>query len=74
MNQYDRAIDGTPAQVEYLDADFRIVSPGDYVICAATGQHIPLEELRYWSPDRQEAYASADASLQRMLDLKGNSK
>jgi hypothetical protein len=36
------------------------------VRCAVTGEPIPLEELRYWSVDRQEAYANADAVLARL--------
>jgi hypothetical protein len=43
---------------------FRVLSPGDHVICAVTGQPIPLDDLRYWSVERQEAYASAEASVQ----------
>jgi hypothetical protein len=31
-----------------------------------TGVSIPLEELRYWSVDLQEAYATPEAVLQRM--------
>lgn len=40
-----------------------MLSPGDHVVCAVTGQPIPLEELRYWSVARQEAYSSAEASV-----------
>ena len=36
----------------------RVVTPGSYVVCAVTGAHIPLDALRYWSVDLQEAYAS----------------
>jgi len=53
------------AQVEYLDGDFRVTSPGSYVRCAVTGEHIPLDELKYWSVDRQEAYATPEAVLSR---------
>jgi hypothetical protein len=42
---------------------FRVLSSGDHVICAVTGQRIPLEELRYWSVARQEAYADAAAAV-----------
>jgi hypothetical protein len=42
---------------------FRVLSPGDHVVCAVTRQPIPLEELRYWSVERQEAYATAEASV-----------
>ncbi|MEW6642581.1 MAG: DUF2093 domain-containing protein [Pseudomonadota bacterium] len=53
------------AKVQYLDGDFRVIAPGSYVACAVTGAHIPLEELKYWSVDRQEAYATPDAVLSR---------
>ncbi len=52
-----------PAEILYLDADIRIVQPGDYVLCAVTGHKIPLEALCYWSVDRQEAYKDASAAL-----------
>lgn len=54
------------AAVEYLDSNLRIVRPGAFVRCAVTGQPIPLEDLRYWSVARQEAYASPDAVRQRL--------
>jgi len=53
------------AQLQYLDGDFRVVSPGTYVRCAVTDARIPLDELKYWSVDRQEAYAQPAAVLQR---------
>ena len=53
------------AEVKYLDGDFRVVRPGAFVRCAVTGVAIPLEELRYWSVDLQEAYASPEVVLQR---------
>jgi len=54
------------AEVRYLDGDFRVMRPGAFVRCAVTGTPIPLEELRYWSVDLQEAYATPDAVLQRI--------
>ncbi len=33
------------AQVQYLDGDFRVISPGTYVRCAVTDARIPLDEL-----------------------------
>jgi hypothetical protein len=33
---------------------------------AVTGTAIPLEELKYWSVDLQEAYASPDAVAERL--------
>jgi hypothetical protein len=53
------------ADVKYLDGDFRVMRPGSFVRCAVTGVPIPLEELRYWSVDLQEPYASPEAVLQR---------
>lgn len=55
---------GRIARVHYLDGTFRLISDGDHVLCAVTGQRIALEELRYWSVARQEAYADARASLE----------
>ena len=50
------------AKIHYLDGTFRMLSSGDHVRCAVTGVAIPLDELRYWSVERQEPYADADAS------------
>ncbi|HWH17099.1 MAG TPA: DUF2093 domain-containing protein [Allosphingosinicella sp.] len=52
------------ARLHYMDGTFRVLSPGDHVVCAVTRRPIPLDELRYWSVARQEAYATAEASLQ----------
>lgn len=54
---------GRLARLHYLPGTFRVLSHGDHVVCAVTRQPIPLGELRYWSVARQEAYASAEASL-----------
>ncbi|MEM7301668.1 MAG: DUF2093 domain-containing protein [Pseudomonadota bacterium] len=53
------------ARIRYLDGDFQVVSPGAFVACAVTGEKIPLEELKYWSVERQEAYVDATSSLKR---------
>jgi hypothetical protein len=53
------------AQLQYLDGDFRVISPGTYVRCAVSDVRIPLDELKYWSVDLQEAYAQPTAVLQR---------
>jgi hypothetical protein len=42
-----------------------VISPGTYVRCAVTDARIPLDELKYWSVDLQEAYAIPSAVLQR---------
>ena len=54
---------GKAARVRYLPGTFRLLSDGDHVVCAVTGAHIPLHELKYWSVDRQQAYVDAEASL-----------
>lgn len=51
------------AKIRYLAGTFRVLSDGDHVRCAETGALIPLEELRYWSVERQEPYVDAAASL-----------
>ena len=55
---------GRLAKLRYTDGTFRMISDGDHVLCAVTGQRIALEELRYWSVARQEAYVDAAASLE----------
>jgi hypothetical protein len=54
---------GREAKIRYLAGTFRLLSDGDHVRCAVTGVMIPLDELRYWSVERQEPYVDAGASL-----------
>ena len=54
---------GREARIHYLAGTFRLLAAGDFVRCAETGTQIPLDELRYWSVERQEAYVDAVASL-----------
>ena len=63
MNRIDIGGAGGEARVRYLDGDYQVVSPGNFVRCAVTGARIALEDLRYWSVSRQEAYVDAAASL-----------
>jgi len=63
MNRFEGS-GSREAKIRYLDADFQILLPGGYVTCAVTGKQIPIDELKYWSVDRQEAYADASASLE----------
>lgn len=70
MNRYDRIPGGqAEAKLDYGDGEFRVVRPGAFVRCATTGQPIPLDELRYWNIERQEAYSSVDAKMQRLKQL-----
>lgn len=68
MNKFEGHGSGE-AKIKYLYSDFHVVSPGSYVTCSVTGERIPLDELRYWNWERQEAYANAQASLKRELEL-----
>ena len=69
MNMMERGARGL-AVLQYLDGEYRVVTPGAYVICAVTGAQIPLEELRYWNVDLQEAYANAAAASQRFRETR----
>jgi len=55
------------AQLIYGPNGFRVMRPGNHVLCAVTGEPIPLESLRYWSVERQEAYASPEIASRRLL-------
>ena len=56
-----------PATLHYDHNGFRVVSPGYHVICAVSGEAIPLDVLRYWSVTRQEPYASPELATRRLL-------
>ena len=65
MNRIERHGHGGEAKLRYLDGDFQVVVPGGFVRCAVTGQEIALDELKYWSVDLQEAYATPEAVMAR---------
>jgi len=52
-----------PARLHYMAGTYRVLVPGDHVVCAVTRRQIPLTDLRYWSVERQEPYIDAEASL-----------
>lgn len=62
MNRIEHPMPGREAKIKYLDADFQVIKPGQFVRCAITGLPIALEDLRYWSVERQEAYIDVIAS------------
>jgi hypothetical protein len=67
MNRIDRNPTAAgEAVIDYLDGEFRVTRPGTFVRCAVTGLPIPLDELRYWNVDLQEAYTSPEAKLERL--------
>lgn len=69
MNRFDPIIpQSREARLRYLDADFQVLQEGEFVRCAVTGKPIRLDELRYWSVERQEPYASAEVAFKRQMD------
>jgi exodeoxyribonuclease VII large subunit len=58
---------GRLARLQYLPGTFRQLSAGDHVICAVSGVPIPLDALRYWSAELQEAYATPEIATRRLL-------
>tara|TARA_Y100000992_G_C20923744_1_gene331104 strand:+ start:243 stop:440 length:198 start_codon:yes stop_codon:yes gene_type:complete len=46
------------AKLRYLPNNFKIISDGDHVICAVSKKKISLQNLVYWSVEKQEAYFS----------------
>ena len=68
MNKMELDGKGGEAKLAYYDGEFEVLVPGSYVVCAVTGTHIPLEALRYWSVDLQEAYANPRVATARMQE------
>ena len=65
MNAHDRDLAGL-ARLHYGDGEYVVLKPGHFVLCAVTGRQIPLDALRYWSVERQEAYASPEHAAGRL--------
>ncbi len=59
-----------PATLFYQPNGFRVLSPGNHVVCAVSAEAIPLEALRYWCVNRQEPFASAEIATRRLLGAK----
>lgn len=55
-----------PATLHYQPNGFRVLSAGQFVVCAVSGERVALDALRYWSVTRQEAYASAEVATRRL--------
>jgi hypothetical protein len=75
MNRFERssAFKGE-AKVKYLDGEVQVLTPGDFVRCAVTGRNIPLDDLRYWSVELQEAYVDAASSLKRYRETRARAE
>ena len=71
MNRFERNIGFKgEAKLKYLDGEVQVLTPGDFVRCAVSGEPIALADLRYWSVELQEAYASAEISFGRYRALR----
>jgi len=55
------------AVLRYEPASFSVMKRGSFVLCAVSGERIPLDSLRYWSAARQEAYATPELATKRLL-------
>ena len=55
------------AKLHYMPNGFRPLTAGDHALCAVTGEAIALDELRYWSVEKQEPYATAQISARAHL-------
>jgi hypothetical protein len=75
MNRFEKLLGlKGEARLRYLDGEFQVVSAGDFVRCAVTGEPITLPNLRYWSVELQEAYASAEISFERYRAVRAGKK
>jgi len=72
MLSRDGGLPDGPAKLEFVQADFSIIWPGRYVLCAVTGEKIPLEHLKYWSVERQEAYKDGETAFNAELTWRSN--
>jgi hypothetical protein len=75
MNAYDKELAGRDelALVRYGDGEIMVLRPGRFVVCAVSGKKIPLQQLRYWNPRLQEAYAGPVEALARWRELNPSS-
>ncbi len=65
---------GRPARLRYLSGSYHVIAHGDFVLCAVTGQRIPLPALRYWSHELQEAYFDAAVATNRYQEMREKGK
>ena len=56
------------AKLLYGPNSFKVIKPGQHVYCAMSGEPIPLQDLRYWSAEHQEAYATCELATQRLTE------
>jgi hypothetical protein len=75
MNRFEKLLGlKGEARLRFLDGEFQVLSPGDFVRCAVTGEPIMLPDLRYWSVELQEAYANAEISFERYRTVQARAR
>ena len=57
------------AKLKFGPNTFEVLENGDYVECAVSGKNIPLEDLKYWNVELQEAYFSPIEANKRYKSL-----
>jgi len=55
------------ATLHYQTPHFDVVRPGQFVLCAVSGDRIDLDDLKYWSAEFQEAYRGPVEATQAIL-------
>lgn len=55
------------AKLRFLDHDFEVIREGEFVRCSQTGDPIRLDNLRYWSIEKQVPYKSAKEAFEDYL-------
>ena len=58
------------ARLRYMHGEYQVLTPGDFVRCAVSGQIVMLNDLRYWNVELQEPYATAESSMKRYIELR----
>lgn len=59
------------AVLRYGTPHYDVVKPGHFVLCAVTGDQVPLDSLIYWSAEFQEAYRGAKEATASFLRHRG---
>ncbi|MGE4323104.1 MAG: DUF2093 domain-containing protein [Sphingobium sp.] len=59
------------AIVRYDTPHFEVVRPGEFVLCAVSGERIDLDMLKYWSAEFQEAYCGPEEATRAFLRHRG---
>lgn len=59
------------AVLQYGPSHFDVVRPGNFVLCAVSGERIAIDELTYWSAEHQEAYRGPQEATRAFQQRRG---